>query len=159
VVGRGRREGPLPDPARLQPTPQSEGRRARPFFRTLRRVQVGGVTKDRRGIVRDPFDRARLAQSLFLYTFRPAHDIGVSAALSWIGGKDAREQFQFTHNLRKSCVCLARYMRQSMDWVESLTLDEFNRWGDVLAEVLIEERGGTPDKETADPFGLLRSDD
>lgn len=38
-------------------------------------------------------------------------------------------------------------------------MDEFNRWGEVLNEVLVEERGGKPDSESPDPFGVLRTED
>ncbi len=74
-------------------------------------------------------------------------------------GSSARAVAEVLRSERKSCVCIARYLRQSMDWVEQLTLDEMNRWGDVLSEVLIEERGGKPDQESPDPFGILRSED
>lgn len=75
-------------------------------------------------------------------------------------GSSARDVAATLRSERKSCVCIARYLRQSMDWVEALTLDELNRWGEVLAEVLIEERGGNADSDgPSDPYGVLRSED
>lgn len=76
-----------------------------------------------------------------------------------IGGSNAHAHAALLNSLLKSCVCIARYLRQPMEWVEALTMSDFNRWGAVLAEVLVEERGGTPDRETADPYQLMRGED
>lgn len=61
--------------------------------------------------------------------------------------------------LMKSSGYLARYLRQPMQWVEGLSLDEFNRWLDVTSDILLEERGAKPDRERADPLHQMMGDD
>jgi hypothetical protein len=109
--------------------------------------------------VRDPAVRDDLADRLFRYRFRPAHDLSVAVGLAWMHGRNPEEQRKVARSLMKSVACVARYLRQPVAWVEALTIDELNRWGDVLGEILVEERGGQADSESPDPWGIVRTDD
>lgn len=97
-----------------------------------------------------------MANDLLRVRFEPYRDLAMTAALALSADRPAL----MLHRLKKSCVYVARYLRQSIVWVEALSLEELNGWIDVLSEVLIEERGGKPDQDGArDPFGFLVGDD
>jgi hypothetical protein len=120
----------------------------------MRRVQEHGLTRDARGHARDPLDVSRSAYRLLLFHFEPRRDLAVTAALA-----QPVDAALVLRALLKSQGYLARYLRQPMEWVEGLSLDEFNRWLDVTSDILLEERGAKPDRESTDPMRAMMGDD
>ncbi len=110
------------------------------------------MTHDERGIVRDPVARDRLLYSTLRYRSSASANIAIQSNLTFSAGATRSELAQFQRSLLKSTVAIARYMRQSMAWVEELTLDRMNAYSEVLSEILIEERGGEPETRSGFVF-------
>lgn len=98
---------------------------------------------------------SEVAYDLLRIRFEPRVDMSVTAGLAWM----VKDPVALLHSLEKSCMQVARYARQPMDWVESQSLDRLNRWSQVLTEILIEERGGGDSEKPRDPFGMYSGDD
>ncbi len=85
----------------------------------------------------------------------------MTVGLAHAYGKDRLEIAATLRRFMKGTAQVARYLRQAVPWVESLELDELNRWSDVVSEILIEERGGSADGDgpPSDPFHAFKGED
>ena len=84
---------------------------------------------------------------MFRYKFSARADLSVTVGLAHAYGKDRDEMAETLRLLMRGCAAVARYLRQPMSWVESLELDELNRWSEVTSDLLLSERGAGGDAE------------